>query len=183
MSLKIVAVFHASKVVGLGGSLDAVAANPPMTIDGMEEIHKILPAIEAYGPFASMYCSRLARAGDAASVIATAFDMDYQTIKKLGQHANMDGKILRYYPGFEKDNFLTWQADGIEALKSLAGKHGRRGETVIVVSHRPILGGVVAHCQGAKSPEEVYATVCDQATVGKGFRIFEVTYDSIKLLE
>jgi broad specificity phosphatase PhoE len=171
--VKIVAVFHGAKVEGLKGKPAEIGANPPMTVDGMEKILQLIPAIRAEGPFDGAYCSRLARACDAASVLAIELNLNFQMVAELGQHGNKDGGNVIMYPGHEGEDMVTWQSDGLAAIKKL-WENGGHDSTYLVVSHRPIIAGLVGHAINAHTLDELNRIVSDPNLTARGFVVFAV---------
>ncbi len=170
--IKVVAVFHGDKMEGLGGALPLeVRVNPPMTPEGMSKIFALADKIEKYGPFDGMYCSRLARALDTASVLALRLDLDFLTMAKLGLHANKDDSGVIYYPGHETESFVDWQRDGLDALDVISH---HVVQNILVVSHRPVIAGFIAACRGSIGDEAVLLKIVDGLNLTiNGFVVFD----------
>jgi len=179
--MRIVAVFHGTKLEGLAGTPNKVGANPPLSLTGMQKVLNLVPTIKDQGPFETMYCSRMSRALDTASIIALEFDLDIRTKKELGQYGNRDEERDIYYPGHETDGFVTWQNDGVSAFLKIAKEHS--DTTVLVISHRPVIGGIVAHCMGVDDEAGIIKVISDPTLAAKGFRVFEITDDNIKIVD
>lgn len=172
--MKIVAVFHADKnEEGLADEPREIAANPNLTLRGMEKTHQLVESIRPFGPFTACYSSRLARALDTASILCLAFGLDLQTLEGFGQHANKVGDEIVYYPGHEEENFLFWQKEAIAAFRHIIARH-KAEETILVVSHRPSLAGVVAWIEGIEDEEAIKRIANNPAFAEKGFIVFEV---------
>lgn len=174
----ITAVFHGPKANGVAGLPGQVASNPPLSLAGMENIHRLAQKwkTDSIFPkeFDGFYSSRMARATDTASVLANEWDMDFLTLRKLGQMANKEGDVIHYYPGCEEESLVTWQADAIDAITSICNRHGS-DHHVLVVSHRPIIGGIIALSQGIQSDEVALdKVVSDPLIVAAGFVQFDV---------
>jgi broad specificity phosphatase PhoE len=144
--MKITAVLHFNKAQGfIDSEALELAANPSLSLQGFEEALEIAPTIKAMGPFDGMFTSRLARALDTSSVLAMYLDMDFQTIRELGQAGNKEGNKIIMYPGFEDYSFLGWQNNAISALKRLELADY---QNILIVSHRPIVGALHAFSKG-----------------------------------
>lgn len=180
MKMKIVAVFHGAKVEGMAGRPTKIGANPPMTVDGMQKILALVPTIAAEGPYTSAYCSRLSRAMDAASILALELDMDFETMKDLGQHGNKDGSDVIMYPGNEGENMSDWQRQGGRAISKL---FDLQAKTVLIVSHRPIIAGLVAAARGVYDIDGLNAIVNDPALTKKGYVVFECDDGKLTVVE
>lgn len=186
--LKIVAAFHDKKVEGIIELPAAIAANPTLSITGMQNVQdKLLPKIQELGPFHAMFCSRMARALDTASVLAMAMDLDFDTIKGLGQAGNLDKNsegvpTVVAYPGHEDDNALTWQSDAIEALQEIDEMMDGVG-TILIVSHRPVIGALVAYAQGITDITGIDAIVNSGDLVGNGYRTFQFEENELELIQ
>ncbi|MEI6494602.1 MAG: hypothetical protein WCO03_00895 [bacterium] len=173
MGIKIVAVFHGAKVSGVTQYPTAVGANPPMTIEGMAKAQAdLVEKVRAHGPYVCGYTSRLARACDMMSVLATALDLDFVSMKGLGQHGNLDNGTVIMYPGCEDENYVSWQNNAMGAIQDIGDMH-ECGDTILVVGHRPTLGALVALTQEITDIDGLKQVVNDPATVGEGFRVFE----------
>ena len=176
--MKIVAVFHSDKVEGVTDLPAELGANPPMNLKGMAKIHGLVDTIRTLGPYAGMYVSRLARALDTASMIAMALDTDFVTVKGLGQHGNKDGDTVIMYPGCESESFDTWQKNAVKTIGTIEVCHGGYGDdsdvTVLIVSHRPVIGGLVAFAKGITDSAGIKAIVVDPATSAKGYVVFNI---------
>lgn len=178
---------------GLNGVIQEIGANPPMTVDGMQKILSLVPAIKAEGPFQGAYCSRLARAADAASVLALELDIDFQMLKELGQHGNKDGSNIIMYPGHDGEDMLTWQEDGLTAVETIYSKElsssgfsnmVRTPEfRILVVSHRPIIAGLVGAAQGVTDLDGLNKIVNDPTLTKKGFVVFNYDGRTLSIVE
>ncbi|GEM_PF-3869862 len=149
--MNIIAVFHGAKVEGLEGLPAEISANPPMTVEGMEKMWRRISGNE-FSPHLpsslgnkidAIYSSRLARALDTASVIALHLNLEITTVSELGQMANKDGNTVTHYPGHEKDDVILWQKNAMFAVRKIVSRHADH-HTVVAVSHRPIIAGIVA---------------------------------------
>ncbi len=181
MALRICAVFHSDKQSGAAGRPPAVAVNPPMTMTGMEAIDSLVAKIKNDPRlrdrlFDALYSSRLARALDAASVLALHFDLDIETVKELGQMANKEGNEVIKYPGHEDEDVASWQQDAMRAMRWI--REDRDDETIIVVSHRPIIGGLVAWARGVVDNREVLdQLIKDPELVKDGYVVLDYDLD------
>ena len=173
MKKRITMVFHCQKVEGLLGYPLELGANPPMTMEGMEKIHRLLPALNENGPYDGgvIYCSRLARALDTASILGLHYNMDIQTMKELGQNGNLDGNNVIMYPGCEGESYSHWQSIGVAALRKIAQS---KWTFSLAVSHRPVIGGIVAFTKGITDKNGIAAVVGDKTLTAKGYVVFEV---------
>ncbi len=181
LRMLIVAVFHDEKVSVGTDYPDEIRANPTMSVTGMGNILKRVSKIAAEGAFDAFYCSRVARALDTASVIALELDLDFKTMRELGQFANKDGDDVVFYPGHDEDNCVSWQQDGLNAFGQIAAMH-EHDARVIVVSHRPILGGIVAHIRRIRDEVGIKAVVNEPTLVEDGYIVFEVTDGGIEIV-
>lgn len=151
--MKITAVLHFEKASGFIDSESAeLAANPSLSYKGFQQALGAAQLIEALGPYDGMFSSRLARALDTASVLAMHLNMDFQTMAGLGQAGNKEGDKIVMYPGFENFSFLGWQKDALSVLEELE-LNGYNN--ILIVSHRPIIGALIAYAQGITSEEEI----------------------------
>lgn len=172
--MKVAIVLHQDKATGLQGYPQELGANPPMTMDGLMKILSIIPALKALGPFLAMFVSRMCRACDAVSVLAMSFDMDFCSINGLGQAGNLDsdGTVIPY-PGHESDGPAEWQRDGLDALEEIWDiMDDDRDSTVLAVSHRPIVGALIAAATGVFDPEGINAVVQDKSWTKNGYVVF-----------
>lgn len=104
-NLKIIAVFHSDKIEGLDGFPIEIAANPPMTIEGMKKIHELVERMASEGlleKIEGLFCSTMARALDTASVFSLKLKQPIISFDTLGQHANKDGAKVLFLPGVRK---------------------------------------------------------------------------------
>ncbi len=154
MGLRICAVFHSDKQSVEAGQPPAVAVNPPMTMTGMMKIDALVEKIRKDPrlptSFDGLCSSRLARALDTASVLALRFDLDIGTMKGLGQMANKEGDVVIKYPGCETEDMVVWQRNAMSSVRELSDDLDclDQDATLIVVSHRPIIGGLMAWSRG-----------------------------------
>lgn len=188
--MKIIAVFHSDKVEGLDGLPPEIAANPPMTIEGMKKIHALVPVIKKEAPtIFHIYCSCLARALDAASIIALAYKCIFHVDESLGQYANKDGGTVIAYPGHEGEGYEEWQQSALSFLAYF--DEDRKDKDVcpleeidiIVVSHRPIIGGLVAATLGITGADEIKTIVNDPKLTDGGYRVFEYDGKNLTLVK
>ena len=179
--LRIIAVSDYPKIASLNGNCQMDDRNSPVKARELATIWALVPTLAKYEPFVGMYSSRALWATGAASVLAKAFEMDFQTVGQLGQYVNNEGETVPFRPGYKVEDGAAWQENGVETFKDLAdgyfvGQHGEDCEaSILVVSHHHLIGGVVAHCCGMTSTVKVNAIVNDPRTIGKGFRVFEIT--------
>ncbi|MFA5878509.1 MAG: histidine phosphatase family protein [Candidatus Staskawiczbacteria bacterium] len=174
-------VFHGDKVRVEKGLPIQTWVNPPLSTQGMAKILAMVPTIKALGPFEEMFSSRLARAVDTASVLALELGLDFRTLSSLGQYGNKDGDDVAYYPLHEADGYLTWQGDGVASLRTISA--WRSDCNVLAISHRPIIGGLIAHTRGITDEAGIKAIVNDAAITEKGYVVFEVENGAITLIE
>jgi broad specificity phosphatase PhoE len=177
--MKIVAVFHQDKVVGVKNCKQEIGANPPMTTAGMEKIDALIPALKKLGPYYPMlFTSRMSRAADAASVLAMELDLDFRSVKGLGQAGNLDEGVVIPYPGHENDGPIEWQEDGIDACAEINSFTGEN-DTALAFSHRPIIGALIAACKGIFDANGINAIVQDKELTKNGFVVFN--YNGVTL--
>lgn len=175
MSKKVTAVlvFHPTKMDGLESYGAKIASNPPLTIPGMEELLDLIPKLEEFGPFSKLYCSRLQRASGAVSFLSLHFDLDFSSKKGLGQHASKDGSEIFFYPGYEGEDFSTWQEEAVRALLEIADE-SRDGDIVLVVAHRPTIAGIVCYANGINNPKGIHKMANDPGFAAPGFALAQV---------
>ena len=179
--MKAIMVFHGNKVEGLGLNPVEIKANPPMTLDGMAKILDLVPEVQGMNP-GRIYCSRMARALNTASVFSLELDLDIQTKSKLGQHGNRDGQEDIFYPGHEGEDLVKFQADGVEALREIYNEIPEKDATVLVVSHRPTICGVVAHTADVHDNRGISSFLKDPQYTDKGYVVLEINKGTMKLL-
>lgn len=175
MKTRIVMVFHEKKVKMDDGLPVRTWVNPTLSVEGMTKVLDLVPVIGALGPFNAMFCSRLARALDTASVLALELDVDFETMPRLGQYGNKEGEKVQFYPGYEDDGYVDWQDDGFNALLDIADQC--KGGKALVISHRPVIGGIIAHVRGITDEAGIKAIVNDPSIVGPGYVVFDVEDD------
>lgn len=181
MPTTVVAVLHGRKAESIIGP-DELRANPPLTPEGALGIHGLVPGVEAFGPFSAIYSSRLSRALATASLFAMAFKLDIMTMELLGQPANKDGKDVIAYPGYEGQDLPDWQDGGVRALQNFEDGI-LAGEKILVVSHRPVVGGIIAHTKGIHDLAGLNGIVNDPMLAPRGFVVFSVDGKDIKLIQ
>ena len=178
--MKVITVLHAQKVEDdMAKTPVEIHANPTLSVKGLVNIHGLVEQIRAKGPYIAIYSSRLARALDTASILALALDMDIETIKGLGQHSNRDASGDYCYPGHESETVVEWKNQAVKALLDLQERHGSN-DTILIVSHRPSVGGIVAHTKSIEDKTGIMEIV-----LAKGFGPileFEVSGDEITLI-
>ncbi|MEY2664682.1 MAG: hypothetical protein RIT04_490 [Candidatus Parcubacteria bacterium] len=189
LKFKVIAVFHGKKVEGLKGQSPEIAANPPMTVPGMEGILKLVPAIKAFGPFDEstgivIWTSIIARAMCTASVLATSLGInEIQCHSLLGQFANLDEGVVIPYPGHEQDDEVTWQKSGACALREIASRcyeSSEENKKLIVVSHRPIIAGLIALSRGITDKAGIAEILNDPNLAKNGFVIFDLEWSDVE---
>lgn len=187
--MRIIAVFHEKKVEGVLGLPAAIAANPTLSLVGMQNVlEKLLPKLMAMGPFCALFTSLMARALDTSSVIAMALNLNIRTVKGLGQAGNLDQGTVIAYPGHEDDDALTWQKEGMQALLQIYSEvlfNISRTEdcNVLIVSHRPVIAALVAAATGITDIDGINAIVNDKNLVGDGYRILDYTGGELTLIQ
>ena len=152
--MRMVFVFHAAKSEVPTDAPTEIRANPPATIKGMREVQELVEKLRKFAPFAALYASRLARATDTASILALAFDLDFSSLKELGQHASRSGNESVYYPGCEDETYATWRDGALKAIEQIRERHYDKG-TVLVVSHRPIIASLMMASLGISNPDVI----------------------------
>jgi broad specificity phosphatase PhoE len=185
---QIVAVFHGKKIEGVLDYQAAVAANPTLTMEGLDAIQGgLLPKIKALGKkFKALFCSRMARALDTASVLAMDLDLDICTVAGLGQAANLDKGTVVAYPGHEADDVLTWQRDVKGALEHIHCEMVydiamSPDYNVLVVSHRPVIAAMVALAQGITDAAGIQAVLDDPTLTKDGYIVFNYDGETLTL--
>ena len=176
MVINIYAVLHGDKIF-VNTSEPRIIANPPMSEQGMIEVHDVLEDIRALLPFDYVISSRVARANDTASAICMALDLDWKTNRLIGQHASLQDGMSVKYPGYEYESYPEWVGNVREFLTQLGMKyeymwemyHNDNAEALdevvnapssktLLFTHRPIVASMVrlaeAH-MGTIGPEKV----------------------------
>lgn len=180
--MKLVVVPHGKKLEGVGAYCRELAADPPMTMEGKQQILNLVPALRSLGPFDAAYSSLMDRACGSMCTAVKPLGIERATcIKELGQHSNKDGDgTIIFYPGCENDNTLLWQQQGLEAVRLINAEVAQNGlaespltpKKVLVFTHRPILAGLIAtsaYITDAKGIQEIFDA---KELVGRGFRVF-----------
>lgn len=197
--MKMVFVPHGAKLTGVGQYPPELGADPPMTMEGKQKMLKLVPALQALGPYDSAFCSLMDRAcGTMCTIVKQLGIKRVVCIDELGQMGNLDsdGKVIAY-PGHEKDDIITWQEQGYkaigmisdEALKDgwpLVAAYGPGGvpeRKVLVFSHRPILAGLVAHAKGITDAPGIQTILDDPTLVKNGFVVFNYNGTNLILTE
>ena len=136
--LRIIAVSDYPKIASLNGNCQMDDRNSPVKARELATIWALVPTLAKYEPFVGMYSSRALWATGAASVLAKAFEMDFQTVGQLGQYVNNEGETVPFRPGYKVEDGAAWQENGVETFKDLAdgyfvGQHGEDCEASILV--------------------------------------------------
>ena len=197
--MKIVVVPHGKKLENVGACVRELAADPPMTMEGKLQILNLVPTLKEFGPFDAAYSSLMDRACGSMCTAVKLLGITRATcIKQLGQHGNKDGDgTVIFYPGYENDTVLTWQQQGLDAVRLInaevaqnglaEGAVGAKGYGVLppkralVFTHRPILAGLVATASYIYDVEGIQAILDAKELVGKGFRVFNCTNSGLTL--
>ena len=177
LGIRFVLVPHGAKVEQLGDFPPEIGANPPMTIAGMADMLPIADEIAQYGPFQTCWTSFLARAMCAASVVCLRLGIENMQVRRgLGQHSNLDRrgdqKVVVAYPGREHEDMGVWQTAALRELDGIS-LGLRKGETGLIVTHRPIIAGIVASCYGITDPEKVRETAHNPELIKHGYVVVE----------
>lgn len=178
--MRVVVVLHKEKEEGLGKYGAKVAANAPLSLKGFLEAHELIPGLEPYGPFAAIVCSRLARTSEMVSVYALHFDVEFSSRKELGQHASKDGDEVFFYPGCEDEYYAYWQKNAVQFFKEELGALAKAlGDeaTILIVTHRPIVAGLLCYLKGSSDEAEMKALARGSEIFKKDFYVFEVSGD------
>ncbi len=190
--MKLIVVPHGKKLEGIGAYCRELAADPPMTMEGKQQILNLVPQLKTFGPYDAAYSSLMDRACGSMCTAAKQLGIERATcLKQLGQHSNKDGDgTIIFYPGCENDNTLLWQQQGIEAVRlinlevaqnGLAEPIGGKKKKVLVFTHRPILAGLVAAASYITDAEGIQQILDAKELVGKGFRVFNCTNSGLTL--
>lgn len=172
--MKIIAIFHEKKAGGYGNYPPKIACNPPLTDEGYLRTHSLPDKLRPYGPFAALICSRMCRTSQMVSVLALEFNLDFCSMQGLGQHASKVGEELFSFPGYENEGYPEWQKNGVAAFQEIAKRYGP-DDTVVIVSHRPVIAGVVRYTQGISDPKLIQSLAADEDFSKHPFVIFNVT--------
>lgn len=195
--MKLIVVPHGPKLTGVTGCPPELGADPPMTINGKAKMLTLVPTLRDLGPYTATYCSTMDRAcGTMCTVVKPLGIKRVICIDELGQYGNLDGDTVIAYPGHEEDNVLTWQKQGIEAVRLIWGEVTQGGlaegarfaeegglpeKKVLVFTHRPILAGLIASASFITDAEGIQKILDAPELVGRGFRCFN--YDGKLTLE
>lgn len=154
--MRLIVVRHCAKVEGLIGKPAAIAANPPPTMEGMEETHThLVEQLRQFAPYRACYSSLMARALGTASVLALGLGIETINGRRgLGQHANKDGERVIYYPGCELETFDVWQENALFTLAELHLKH-QADDTILLVTHLPVIAGLIAWTHGLAREDQI----------------------------
>lgn len=175
--LRVVCVFHPEVLEGLLEEYGMeVAANPVPSPKGMKDISSLIPNLEKYGPYGGLYCSRLSRSSAAISPISIHYDLDFCSIKGLGQHAKKEGDKVLYLPGYEHEDFRVWQEEAVKAILDIRHRHPEGG-AVLILGHRPTIAGLWCHMKGINDPNEARRIANDPWFYGCGFIVISVRND------
>src|SRR3989344_3633069 len=199
--MKLVVVPHGAKVVSVKQYAPEIASDPPMTMEGKAKMLTLAPALREQGPYDTVYCSLMDRACGTMWTIAKQLGVKRVIcIDELGQYGNLDndGTVIAY-PGHENDGVLTWQHQGLQAVRLIhtevaqgglaegriagQGKNQPPKKRVLVFTHRPILAGLVAAASAIIDAGGIQKILDDKGLLGRGFRVFTVTNSGIRLLE
>lgn len=177
----IVAPFHSDKIEYEGEVPDELQANPPMNQSGMEKIFGLVGALREFGTYTALVASRQSRALDAASVFANEYDLDIRTHGPWGQNANKtaDGRVV-WHPAHTGENYDTWQNGGVVTAIWIDNEFC--GQLVLAVGHRPVIGGLIAHCNGVVDINEIKRIVNDATLTEHGFQVFVADENGIRHL-
>ncbi|EKE19787.1 MAG: hypothetical protein ACD_8C00106G0007 [uncultured bacterium] len=187
ITMRFIAVFHGKKEESVLNFQAAVAANPTLTMSGMDAIQNgLLPKIKTLGPFAALFCSRMARALDTASVLSMALDLDIRTINGLGQAGNLDQGTVVMYPGHENDDVLSWQSAARDAMHTIHGDvlfdiAMSNDANVLFVSHRPVIAALVALAKGITDADGINSILDDPTLAKDGYVIFNYLEGALTL--
>lgn len=169
----IIAIFHKDKMDFQSGEHPPeILANTPLSLKGFLQTFCMVEKIRVLGPFSALFCSRQARTSAMASIFSVSFDIDFQSIKELGQYAsgNQAGDEF-FYPGHENETYRTSQENGVKAFQEI---EKRGGPKVLVVSHRPIIAGVVCRCRGVFEEKRLEKAALDSNLASREFVVFKV---------
>lgn len=175
--MKAVVVLHEEKWEKLGHLGSVIASNPPLSILGFIRSHNLIEKLKPVGPFSGIFCSRLARTLEMASVFALAFDVEVESRRELGQHASREGNEVFFYPGYEKEWYEDWQRNAVGFFQGELSRLAKDHEdcTILVLTHRPILAGILCHLKGISDPEEMKVLARSGELSKKDFYVFEVS--------
>lgn len=179
--MKIIAIFHEEKTGGYGNYPPKIACNPPLTTEGYLRTHNLPDKLRPYGPFAALICSRMCRTSQMVSVLALEFNLDFYSMRGLGQHASKEGEEVFSFPGYENEGYPEWQKNGVAAFQEIAERYGP-DDTVLIVSHRPVIAGIACHAHGISDPNMIRALALGKEFYKNGFVVFTVTEGKITLV-
>lgn len=171
--MKLIVVPHGKKLENVGAYARELAADPPMTMEGKQQILNLVPTLKTFGPFIAAFSSLMDRACGSMCTAVKPLGIERAIcIKELGQHGNKDadGTVI-FYPGYENDTVLTWQEQGLKAVAMIAGEINNPDATVTVFTHRPILAGLVAASAYITDSEGIQQVLNAKELTGKGFRV------------
>lgn len=188
--MQLVVVPHGAKLTGVGEFPAELASDPPMTMEGKAKMLKLVPELKVFGPFHGTFCSLMDRAcGTMCTIVKQLGIKRVICIDELGQMGNLDsdGKVIMY-PGHEDDNVLSWQQQGVTALKTIWNKNGdcamtSLGNKVLVFTHRPIIAGLVASAKSITDAEGIQNLLDWPGLTKNGFVVFNYDGTSLTLVE
>lgn len=175
-------VFHGKPSLDqseIDGLPSEVLANPPLTPQGKKLlIEQVIPHLKKMGPYGAVYSGRLDRVLGTASAIVHELgdEVDLQTMYQLSQRCGANGKVITPYPGHEHESYREWQDQAVLAARLIAMRH-KFGQRVLVVSTRPMIGGLLSSLQGVTDPEGIEKIAMDPDVEKNGYRIFNVDCD------
>lgn len=169
-----------------------------MTMEGKSKVLQLVPSLLELGPYDAVYSSLMDRAcGTMCTVVKKLGVNRVICIDELGQYGNLDSDTVIAYPGHEEDNVVTWQQQGLRAVRLIfvevtqgVLKNGMSfdeeemllvGKVVLVFTHRPILAGLVAAAAGITDAPGIQQILDDKALSGRGFRVFNYRNDKLTL--
>lgn len=132
--------------------------DPPLSERGIREAHNLVADTVCVGPFHHIFCSRLQRAAQMAAIFSLRLGLDYTSLVGLGQHGSKNGPVVTMLPGHEAETIADWQREGVAAIRQIAARM-RDGETALVMTHKPVVAGIVEACFDNFDPAKVDAAI------------------------
>ena len=176
----ILVVMPHERKVSVGGAdyPDEVKADPPLSIEGAVNAHRVVSEgwLKEVGPSVKrIYCPPFSRILSTASALALKYGVPIETMEGLGQAFNTeDGRPRMFYPGFprEKSGMVHWQADATASLHEIWSRHDD-GDIIVVYGQKPVIATVVGLSWGVVDEPRLRSIAKNRDLSSKlGFLVF-----------